>query len=562
MPKKKTTQEQDSSKLTSPNPDLARTYDNMKQVSGKDLWTSNADYACFLPSISAIYARQVSDPDSRVPQGLAGGLQDLNFLQPQSKLFYYPISLYSSGHSVWDLDKSMEQESMVQKRDRDATVIVGDSGGYQIATGVLKWPWQKKPNQDHASWIKDKDAIRMQILRWLEHTCDYSMVLDVPTGSLLKFGNHPVTGENLHPGVKNFKDCLTASMENHEFFIKNRKEGATRFMNVLQGRNQEEGDIWWDVVKDLPFETWAYSNVQASNFAINLRRIIIQRDAKYLDGRDWIHYLGNGKIKMGCALTTLQRQWRKHINPKITLSYDAASPFVNVAMGYCYYSWDLNGKSMGFKAGNLPDKKELKHSTQLLKDWINQNNFKWPLKESAIANAIALGEICCKGYEDLKYKKVAFSKKDLESDWYPTTPEGQSGDKFKYSDAYKEYLLHHKDSGGLFDWPTHAFDQEHQKYQVKWPSSMDGMSYVLLMNHNVELHVDAIQHACAAQDLPLSQSKEIVTPDLLEFAHGLCEEILTSETPMTIIQKHEKMLCNLSGMDADNGIIKSLEDVL
>jgi hypothetical protein len=52
-------------------------------------------------------------------------------------------------------------------------------------------------------------------------------------------------------------------MENHKFFIKHRKEGATKFLNVLQGRNEEEGDIWWDACKDQPFESWAFSNVQA-----------------------------------------------------------------------------------------------------------------------------------------------------------------------------------------------------------------------------------------------------------------------------------------------------------
>ena len=93
----------------------------------------------------------------------------------------------------------------------------------------------------------------------------------------------PVTGQSLHPGMKTFRDCLNVSLENYDFFIRNRVEGATKFLNVLQGRNESEGDIWWEAVKDLPFETWAFSNVQASNFSINLRRLIIMRDGKYLD---------------------------------------------------------------------------------------------------------------------------------------------------------------------------------------------------------------------------------------------------------------------------------------
>ena len=525
----------------------------------RDFAQSQKDFAVFLPSISSIYARQVSTPPERQIANLPLGLHDLNFLEPDGNLFYYPAALYSSGHSVWDLPQSDIQEAMVQKRDKNRTVIVGDSGGYQIATGVLKWPWQKKASQTDAEWGRDKDAIRMQILRWLEHSTDYSMVLDVPTGSLLKFGNDPVTGENLHPGVKNFRDCLDRSMENHDFFIKNRREGETKFMNVLQGRNQEEGDIWWDVVKDLPFETWAFSNVQASNFAMNLRRIIIMRDGKYLDGRDWIHYLGNGKIKAGCAITTLQRMWRKHINPEVTLSYDAASPFVNVAKGHIYYSWVIDDKHMAFKGGSMPDDKALKGSTELFGDWVTRHNTRWPQRPSTIGKLLPIGDLCVKGYQDLKFKKQAFTKAELITAEYLNSPEGLAGDQFRYSKEYRDYMQHA--SHGLFEWDQREW-AEHEKYQVKWPSSLDGLSYVLAMHHNVEIHIDAIQNACAAQDLPLSHARHLVTPDLLEFAGGLCEEILTSERPMELIDKHAKMLSKITGMDADNRIHMEMENIL
>ena len=548
-------------KLSSPNPHLKKIDQNMQPVVGRDMWTTNKDYAIFLPSISAIYVRLVSQPNARTVKGLPGGLQDLDFLQTNTNLFYYPTALYSSGHSYWDPAQSDVQEAMVQKRDKNASVIVGDSGGYQIATGVLKWPWQKKEKQTDQDWMKDKDAIRMKILRWLEHTCDYSMVLDVPTGSLLKFGNDPITGENLHPGVKNFRDCLESSMENHNFFIKNRREGSTQFLNVLQGRNQEEGDIWWDVVKDLPFETWAFSNVQASNFAINLRRIIIMRDGKYLDDRDWIHYLGNGKIKAGCALTTLQRVWRKHINERTTLSYDAASPFVNVAKGNIYYSWEVSPQSIAYKNNSLPDKKELKGSQELFQDWINRHNQKHAVRESSIGKRITIGDICVKGYEDLNFKKQAFSQKEFESLLYQQSLEGVHGEKFRYSDEYKHYLMHeHTDHGsGMFDWGKKEF-KDHEKYQVKWPSSMDGLSYVLGMSHNVELHIEAIQHACAMQDLPMEERKHHISEDLIEFAGGLCEEIFTSEKPMQLIEKHSAMLAKITGMNADNNIVMDFDE--
>ena len=542
------------------NPFANQTGLNKKAV---NLAKSQKDFAVFLPSISAIYAKIVSMPEynvrDKLPDGLNNARKDLNFLDASNDLMYYPTALYSAGHAYLDPNESDKYESMVQKRDRSRTIILGDSGGFQIATGVLKWPWTKKKDQDDLSWAKDKDKMRMQILRWLEHTADYSMVLDVPTYGLVKFGFDPVTGESLHPGMKTFADCLKVSLENYDFFIKNRVEGKTKFLNVLQGRNQKEGDIWWEAVKDLPFETWAFSNVQASNFSINLRRLIIMRDGKYLDNRDWLHYLGNGKIKAGCALTTLQRCIRQNINPNITLSYDAASPFVMTAKGQMYYGYELSHNSMRFKGGGIVDDKTLKNSQMTINEWIIANDTKGFRIPTQIGQRCTVGDICVRGYEDLKYKKIPFSKKELESDWYPTSLEGQAGDKFKWSKEYKEYLLHHPDNGGIFDFGSNNFSDDREKYQIKWPSSMDGFSYLIAMHHNVELHIRAIQDACEWQDKPLHEANKHITPDLLEFK-DLCKDILTSERPMDIINKHEKMLQNITGMDATNNISLGAED--
>lgn len=534
------------------------------KTDGLNLASTQKDYAVFLPSISAIYAKIVSMPEYNVrdvlPPGLNNDRLDLNFLDKRSKLFYYPAALYSAGHAYLDPSESDIQESMVQKRDRKNTVILGDSGGFQIATGVLKWPWTKKKNQSDEDWSSDKDKMRLQILRWLEHTADYSMVLDVPTYGLVKFGFDPVTGESMHPGMKTFKDCLAVSLDNYDFFIKNRVEGATKFLNVLQGRNQAEGDIWWDAVKDLPFETWAFSNVQASNFAINLRRLIIMRDGKYLDGRDWLHYLGNGKIKAGCALTTLQRNIRKFINENITVSYDAASPFVMTAKGQMYYGYELSHHNMRFKGGPIVDDKTLKNSNMSINDWIIANDRKGIIMPTVIGSKCTVGDICVRGYEDLDYKKIPFSKKELESSEYLTSMEGKAGDKFKWSREYKEWLSHDHGRGGLFDFNYNNFEKEYERYQVKWPSSMDGFSYLIAMNHNVELHIRAIQDACMWQDKPLSEANMHVTPDLLEFK-DLCPEILQSEKPMDLITKHEKLLRNITGMDADNEVSMEVGDI-
>lgn len=530
-----------------------------------NLAKSQNDYAVFLPSISAIYARIVSMVEynmrDKLPEGLPLGLKDLDFLDPKNNLFYYPTALYSAGHAVLDPQESWNMESMVQQRDRSNTVLVGDSGGFQAATGVLKYPWHPKPKQTTEEHRQDQDDVRMKLLRWLEATSDYSMVLDWPTYALVKFGLDPVTGASLHPSLKNFGDCLRGSLENHDFFIRNRKEGATKFLNVLQGRNMEEGDIWWDAAKDLPFESWAFSNVQASNFTINLRRLIIMRDEHYLEGREWLHYLGNGKIKAGCALTTVQRALRKYVDENLTVSFDAASPFVMTAKGQMYYGHELSHHNVGFKGGSIVDQKELKNSPLLLNDWLEQNMPKKCIPvRSRIGDRVTVGDICVRGYEDLEYKKVAWTKKELETDEYRVSPEGLAGDKFRWTKAYKEYLLHSHDRGGVFDYGDSRFEKEQERYQVKWPSSMDGFSYLLAMNHNTELHINAIQAANHWQDQPADKASAYLTPDLLEF-RDLCPEIFTSENPMDLIMKHEKMLQQITGMDATNNVSMDLENI-
>ena len=545
---------------------LQYTYNNQLPINPEchDLGKKQLDYAVFLPSISAIYARIISMDNynirEKLPAGLPNGLTDLDFLNPINSLFYYPAALYSAGHAVLDPKESYNIESMVQQRDRKNTVLIGDSGGYQAATGVLKYPWHPKPGQSLEGFHGDRDKFRIEILRWLEATADYSMVLDWPASSIVRHGFDPVTGESKHPGLKTFTDCLTGSMENHEFFIKHRKEGATKFLNVLQGRNQEEGDIWWNACKSLPLESWAFSGGQASNFAINLRRLIIMRDEGYLDGREWLHYLGNGKIKAGCALTTLQRVLRNRIDSKITLSFDAASPFVTVAKGQLYHGVQLHHEKIRFKGGSLVDDKTLKGNTQLLNDWIASQSGEKTDVTSNIGGRITVGDICIKGFEDLNYKKVSWSKKEIESGLYERSPEAKVGDKFKWSRAYKEHLVHSVEHGGLFDFSDQDYSIDHNKYEVKWPSSMDGLSYVLAMNHNVEIHIAACQAACYWQDQPLNVASNYITSDLLQFK-DLCDEIFTSQRPMDLISQNEMLLQNITGMDAGSNLSIDLDSL-
>jgi hypothetical protein len=520
-----------------------------------DLTKSNRDYSVFLPSISSMYAKYVSREvitrSSPFPTGLKNGWNDLNFIGELTNLWNYKWCLYSAGHASMDMDAAMVQEKMIHTRDRSKILLVGDSGGYQIATGVLKWPWVAKKGQSHESWEQDKDAIRLNTLRWLENTSDWAMTFDFPPAGIIRYGFDPVTGASMHPGLKTYEDCLKGSVENAHFFMKHRRPGATKFLNVLQGRNLQEGDDWWEICKDWPFEGWAFANVQGHSIALGLRRLIIMRDGKYLDGKDWIHYLGNGKIKAACAFTNIQRALRQHVNPNVTLSYDAASPFVMSAKGQMYLSYIINNTHLGFKSGPIPDSKSLKGSTVLLTDYVKEelrkagiNTNSSPINgstfgnlfdcgniverdayiESVISRHVTVGDVCVKGWDDVNAKDIDDTVEALQQEM------------------------------GVIQW------ENYESRNKKYPSSLDGLSYVLLMNHNVELHIRGCQEACYWMDQPLSIASQHLPPDVLEFK-DLCPEIFTSEKPMTLIEKNWRLLANSTGMNADSVQSLFLDDI-
>ena len=199
----------------------------MKIMDNKvNLTESNKDFAVFLPAISFIYADLLSKNEKekygdRVPKGLPNGLDSLKFLYEDKAMFNYKWGLYSAGHAKLDIEKSKVQEAFVQDRPRDKTIILGDSGGFQVAKGILKFDWDNFFTPGGKN-----DKIRMDILRWLEHTADWSMCLDIPSFSV-----------SLGIGVNTVRDCMAYTAYNNEWFVKNRVPGATKFLNVIQGND-------------------------------------------------------------------------------------------------------------------------------------------------------------------------------------------------------------------------------------------------------------------------------------------------------------------------------------
>ena len=200
-----------------------------------------------MPAISANFAKLGHSAHLKHNFSFAEG--DLNFLDPASKLFHYPYALYSAGQAA-RTDGAARQRNIVSERDRDRTTVIGDSGGFQIQEGTIKFTG---------------DATCERMLRWMEGHSDYSMSLDFPTGGISPGNveqhtirlnaNGQITEMSAANGLSpDYNTCLTQSLLNLDYFVQNRRPEKTNLLNVIQGRTERESKVWYDAVKSYPLE--------------------------------------------------------------------------------------------------------------------------------------------------------------------------------------------------------------------------------------------------------------------------------------------------------------------
>ncbi len=421
------------------------------------------DYAVYLPAISSFYENYISkqrlgefvSPD-RIPKGFDRGIEGMNFLNEEEGYFTYRYALYSAGHAQLDLEKAIDQESMVQQRSRNKTVIVGDSGGYQIGKGVLKFDWLDFEG-------KAANATRQKILEWLEMTADWSMMLDVPTWAC----------DHIHSpktGLKTFDDCLDKTRFNNDYFLQNRL-GQTKWLNVLQGGDWDTAEKWYQGVKEFSdpkgkyagkeAEGWAMGGANMCKMDITLKRLMTMREDGLLKGKNWMHFLGTAQLDWSCYLTLIQRQLRKHINEELTISFDCASPFIATAHGLVYTNAQHTNKRWSVIMDKAPDNKSLAGS-----------DVPFPF-ESETGRRLTMSDIA---YYDLGTRKT-----DAEL----------NGAKFDHLNP-EHY---------------HVVPRKNKLDKIPNKTSWDSFAYALMMGHNVECHIVAVQRAQQLMDIEIARFK-------------------------------------------------------
>jgi len=428
------------------------------------------DYAVYLPAISSFYSTYIAKqrleefvPTARIPKGFDRGIEGMNFLNEEQGYFTYKYALYSAGHAQLDLQKSLVQESMIQQRDRGNTMILGDSGGYQIGKGVLKFDWL---NFEGA----EANKTRQKILEWLEVTADWSMMLDVPTWACDRI-HSPKTG------LKTFEDCLDKTRFNNDYFLKNRM-GATKWLNVLQGGNWDTAERWYQGVKEFSdpkgkyagkeAEGWAMGGANMCKMPITLKRLMTLREDGLLEGKDWMHFLGTAQLDWSCYLTLIQRQIKKHINENFTISFDCASPFIATAHGLVYTNAQHTNKRWSVIMDKAPDNKALSQAVDI----------PYPF-ESEFASRLTMADIA---YYDLGDRKTD-AELGLDS----------KGKQIKFD--------HLEDSH------YHIVPRKNKLNKIPNKTSWDSFSYALMMGHNVECHIKAVQRAQQLMDIECTRFK-------------------------------------------------------
>ena len=440
----------------------------MTQVMTQDNLTAKQnDYAVFLPAISGFYAtfvgKQRNEPyvdPARFPQGLTD-MEQMNWLNSQKALFPYKWSLYSGGHANLDLTKQDWSEDMVRNRE-PGTLMLGDSGGFQIAKGLWEGDWHAN------SGCPKAQGKREAVLKWLDGVSDYAMTLDIPTWVI----HDPVANSKIG-NFKSPQELVEATKFNNEYFMKHRKgvkNGGTKILNVLQGASHTDADEWYDTMKhycdtaqypDTHFNGWAMGGQNMCDVHLILRRLVALRyDNLLQEGvHDWMHFLGTSKLEWAVLLTVIQRAVRKHVNPSFTISFDCASPFLATANGQVYFENVFEHDSKwSYRMAPSADDKKYATDTRKWSDGVVADSIYPRWEDSPLSDMLKMKDICIYNPGVPKPGVVLTEENFQDADMYDVLPDVNKNGKW-----------------GKTSW--------------------DSFSYALLMGHNVWMHLTAVQEA-------------------------------------------------------------------
>lgn len=225
----------------------------------------------------------------------------------------YKYFLMTAGHLY-------KKETIRQTWGLQDSLVFGDSGGFQIATGALKWDL----------------ALRDQIFNWLETNSDIACNIDIPPRVMYE---------------GRFQDALNMSLDNFKYF-EQKQSGKTKFLNVVQGSNPVEFAHWYNSVKDMQFGGWCIGSSRRLVDFMYILALMIKEKEFEKTYNTWIHLLGISKVSDFFVLAQMQKLMNKYTDNRITISTDSSSPGQYPIFGQMV--WSPNWKDQVFNMLYFP----------------------------------------------------------------------------------------------------------------------------------------------------------------------------------------------------------------
>lgn len=223
----------------------------------------------------------------------------------ENPIFYYPNILISAGHN-FKKDSATDLNYNVAD-----TCVLGDSGGFQIATGVLD---------------RKVDEVRGDIFNWLENNSTYALNIDTPLYDIDSV-NDP-----------RFNERIKMTVENFTYFYTHKKH-QTKFLNVLQGKNEKLLEAWYSQIKEFDFEGgWAIGGVRDHIYLILQSFFFLWYKGeieKYNNKNALIHILGFSKLSSLHYILYLQKKLNL-LGYDIKISFDSSYPFITAGYGHYF----------------------------------------------------------------------------------------------------------------------------------------------------------------------------------------------------------------------------------
>lgn len=268
----------------------------------------------YIPSFDSGVAQYAGKRDFKLKSGFSWRFWSDEF----PKFYRHKYYLVSAGHNYKKLDH-------IQQYDfPDDMFIIGDSGGYQIASGVMEWDVKLRPT----------------ILKWLENNSTVSVNLDIPP-------------RKKYEGK--FYEALTQSHENFKFFADNRT-GKSDFLNVLHGSDYTRYKHWYDKVSDIPFDGWACGGSIGKLTAMMDWLIVLLEGGEFMKKNvKYVHMLGASSVLDFLVLAQIQKSLVE-IGSDTTITTDSSTPSRSTAYGYYYVGADF--KNLCFRYAAVPKWKE------------------------------------------------------------------------------------------------------------------------------------------------------------------------------------------------------------